>query len=246
MKILLLPVVGVTTFFIFLLLFTKLVGPIPFSVTSVTTQKSDTFNVSGEGKVTTVPDIALVTAGVQANGQTAKAAQDQINLAINRVSEAVKKLGVDSKDIKTVNYNISPTIDYNLGTQRITGYTASTNLQIKIREIDRSNDILDTATSNGANAVGGISFDIDDKTKFENQARELAVADAKRRAEDASRIAGFRLGRIVNYSENTSGIYPPMPFRATMAADVSENKATQVEPGSNEIVINVTLSYEVQ
>lgn len=245
-KILLLPVIGATTFFILLFTFTKIFGPIPFAVNSVTTTKSDTFNVSGEGKATAAPDAAMVTVGIQANGSTVKAAQDQINATINKVSEAVKSLGVDEKDIKTTNYNINPDYDYTGGSQRIKGYSASTNLSIKVREIDKINGVIDGATANGANQVGGISFDIDDKTKLENEAREKAVADAKEKAENASKIAGFKLGRIVNYSENFGGYPIPMFMRAQGAAEVIDSKTTQVEPGSTEIVVNVTLSYEIQ
>lgn len=243
-RILLLPVIGATTFFILLFSFTKLFGPIPFAVNSVTTAKSDTFNVSGEGKVSAPPDTAFVTVGIAANGATVKAAQEQINATINKVSEAVKSLGVDEKDIKTTDYNINPDYDYTGGSQRIKGYSASTNLSIKVREIDKINSVIDGATASGANQVGGISFDIDDKTKLENEAREKAVEDAKRKAENASKIAGFQLGRIVNYSENFGG-YPI--YMRTMAVGASEdNKTTQVEPGSSEIIVNITLSYEIQ
>lgn len=244
-KILLLPVIGVTTFFILLFSFTKIFGPIPFSVSSVTTTKSTTFDVTGEGKVTVSPDIALVTVGVQVNGQTVKAAQDEINAAINKVSEAVKKLGIDAKDIQTTNYNINPSYDYTNG-QKITGYSASTNLQIKVRKLELANSVIDTATANGANQVGGISFNVDDPTKLENEARTKAVADAKKKAEDASKIAGFKLGRIVNYSENQTGVPGPVPLRAMSIDKAIGGTPTQVEPGSSEITVSVTLSYDIQ
>lgn len=245
-KILLLPVIAATTFFILLFTFTKIFGPIPFSFTSVTTTKSDTFNVSGEGKVNASPDIALVNLGVQATGSTVKAAQDEMNSAINRVSQAIKALGVEKEDIQTTNYNVYPNTDYITGSQRITGYTASTNLSIKVREIDKANAVIDEATKNGANQIGGVSFDIDDKTKLENEAREKAVKDAKSKAEQAAKIAGFKLGRLVNYTEDFGGYPVPMALRAMGAPEAVSDKATQIEPGSNEIIVNVTLSFEIQ
>ncbi len=244
-RLLLLPVIGATTFFILLFTFTKLFGPIPFAVNSVTTTKSTTFDVTGEGKVTAVPDVAVVTVGIQANGTTVKAAQDQINSTINKVSEAIKKLGVDSKDIKTTNYNVNPSYDFTSG-QKITGFLANTNLQIKVRQLEKANSVIDTATANGVNQVGGINFDIDEKTKLENEARQKAVDQAKKKAQDASKIAGFKLGRIINYSENTGGLPRPIPMRAMGAVDKLETQPTQVEPGSQEITILVTLSYEIQ
>ncbi len=245
-KIFLLPIIGATTFFILLFSFTKIFGPIPFAVNSVTTTKSTTFDVTGEGKVTAFPDIALVTVGIQANGPTVKQAQDQINSTINKISNAFKKLGVDSKDIKTTNYNINPIRgDFNNGPAKITGYEANTNLQIKVRQLDRANSVIDSATANGANQIGGISFDIDDRTKLENEARQKAVDEAKKKATDASKIAGFKLGRIINYSENSGGI-TPMPYRAMAVDKAMGGPPTQIEPGSTDITITVTLSYEIQ
>lgn len=244
-RILFLPIIGVTTFFVLLLLFTKLIGPIPFSVTSVTTTKSDTFQVTGEGKVSVPPDVALINVGVQAQASSVKEAQEQLNFNINKVSEAIKKVGVDQKDIQTTNYNISPHYDYTSASQRITGYTASSNLSIKVRQIDKANSVIDAATANGANLVGGIAFEVDDKTKAENEVREKAVAEAKRKAEQSAKIAGFKLGRIINYNENFVGGPIPIPLRIAEGA-AQEITPTQIEPGSNEIRVAVTLSYEIQ
>ena len=191
------PVVGAATFFILLFTFTKLFGPIPFSVNSVTTTKSTTFDVTGEGKISVKPDIASVSLGIRTQVQTVKGVQDQINSTINKVSAAIKELGVDTGDIQTTNYSIYPDYDYSGSSQRIKGYSASTNLSIKVRDTDKVNSVIDAATSNGANEVLGISFEVDDETKAENEAREKAVADAKRKAQDAAKIAGFRLGRII-------------------------------------------------
>ena len=248
-------VAPILAFFVMLLIYTKAVGPIPFSVNSITTTKSDTFNVTGEGMVAAKPDIATLTAGISAQAPTVKSAQDQVSLNINKVSEAIKKLGVEEKDIQTQNYQINPNYDFQGSTQRITGYSASTNLAVKVRNINLINQVIDEATANGANQVGSISFDVDDepvgsqtlstKTKLENEARQKAVADAKNKAENAAKIAGFRLGKIVNYSENFEGI--PQPTRAmTLAAPGGGPKnETAVEPGSSEVKVVVTLSYEI-
>lgn len=230
-------------FFLFLFVYTKLAGPIPFSVNSVTTNKTDSFSVTGDGKVTAKPDLATINVGVSAQGTTVKLVQDQMNSAINKVSQAIKNLGVEAKDIQTSNYNVNPSYDFNGGSQRINGYQASTNLVIKVRNLDKVNSVIDEATANGANQVGGINFDVDDKTQAENEARSQAVAQAKRKAEEAAKIAGFSLGKIINYSENFGS--NPRPI-AIMAADKAQGSATQVEPGSSEIQVSVTLSYEVK
>lgn len=239
------PFAWILTFFILLFLYTKFIGPIPFSVNSVITQKSTTFDVTGEGKVSVKPDIAVVNVGVQANGATVKTAQDQLNSNINKVSDAIKKLGIDAKDIQTTSYSIQPNYDFREGSQKVTGYSASSNLNIKVRQADKVNAVIDAATSNGANQVGGIGFDVDDKTKAENEAREKAVADAKKKAEQTAKVVGFKLGRIINFSENFGGFIRPLPVGA-ISLESKEVPPTMLEPGSSEITLTVTLSYEIR
>lgn len=230
--------------FVLLFLFLKITGPLPFSVNSVSTQKTDTFNVTGEGKVSIKPDVATVTVGISVSAPTVKEAQDQINANINKVSQGIKSLGISDKDIQTTNYNINPNYDYKTSIQQITGYSANTNLLIKVRNLDNVNSVLDTATKMGANQVGGVNFDVDDKTKAENEARAKAVANAKTKAIDAAKIAGFRLGKIVNYQENSNDF--PRPVSMLFSAMEAKTTApTQVEPGSTDITITVTLSYEI-
>lgn len=238
---------AVIVFFLSLFVYTKLAGPIPFSLSSVVTTKTDTFTVTGEGKSTVVPDIAVVNAGVQAQGASVKQVQQELNTKINAVTDRIKKLGIDSKDIQTTNYSVSPTYDYRLGNQKITGYQANTNITVKVRVMDKANDVIDAATQAGANQIGGVTFDVSDKTKAENEARTQAVAEAKRKAEIAAKTAGFSLGRVIDYSENPGGVPRPVPMyaKADMAGG-AESAPTQIEPGSSEMTVSVSLSYEIR
>lgn len=237
---------AVIIFFIALFAFIKLVGPIPFSLSSVVTQKTDSFTVSGEGKATIIPDIAVVSVGVQAQGASVKIVQQELNSKINKISDAVKKLGIDKADIQTANYNLSPMYDYRNGNQKITGYEANSTLTIRVKNIDKANDVVDAATANGANQIGGISFDVADKTKAENDARALAVAQAKKKAEVAAKTAGFTLGRVINYSEGSGNSPRPYPMMAKADAVEVGMAPTQIEPGSSEVVMTVSLSYEIR
>ena len=232
-------------FFLALFAYVKFAGPIPFSVNSITTSKSDTFNVTGEGKVNITPDIAVVSAGIIADGATVKAAQDQINNVVKKVSDTVKALGVNSEDIQTTNYNINPKYDYTSGSQRVTGYTANTTLTIKVKDLDKINSVINAATANGANQINGLSFDVEDKQKAENEAREKAVADAKKKAESAAKVAGFTLGSLINYHESFDEPTIFLQRGGSLSKDVSVSE-TRVEPGSTEITVSVTLSYEVR
>lgn len=238
---------AIILFFVSLFAYTKLAGPIPFSMTSIVTSKTDSFTVTGEGKATVVPDVAVVSAGVTAQGSSVKRVQEEMNTKSNAIIANVKKLGVDAKDIQTSNYSIYPTYDYSGGNQRITGYQGNSTITVKVRDMDKANGVIDGATAGGANQVSGISFDVSDKTKAENEAREKAVAEAKKKAETAAETAGFTLGRVINYSENQGGM-PPRPYYAKMDAAMGapERAETPVEPGSSEITVTVSLSYEIR
>lgn len=231
-------------FFVTLFAYTKLAGPIPFSVDSVTTNKSDLFTVSGEGKSSAKPDSAVVRVGVQATGQTAKTVQETMNTNINKVTDAIKKLGVADADIKTENYTVNPNIDY-AQNQRITGYSANTTITVKMKEAEKANQVIDAGISNGATQIGGVTFEVADKAKAENEAREKAVTDAKKKAENASKVADFKLGRLVNYSEDNYQGDVARPY-ALESKDMAVSNPTNLEPGTNEIKITVYLSYEIK
>lgn len=246
---------SILVFFALLFGFTKLLGPIPFDINSVTTSKSDAFSVSGEGKVDVKPDSATVRLGVVARGASAEGAKASLNTNINKVIEAIKVLGVDEKDIKTENFNIYP--EYGnlkplpaevpvLDQDRITAYSANTNISVTVKSEDLANKIVDIGVENGANQVGGVEFKVKDKSTALNSARELAVEDARKKAEDASRIAGFKLGKVINYSETEGGVYPRVFMSAAKDTAQGGGEPTRVQPGENEIMVTVTLSYEIR
>ena len=237
----------ILSFFVSLFLYTKFVGPLAFSVTNTTLDKTDTFTVTGEGTTVVKPDIANVTAGIESTGATVSQAQNQANQVMNSIVMSLRNLGINTdKDVKTINYNVSPTYDWTGGKQRITGYTTSTNINIKVRDIDKVNQVIDVATANGANQVGGITFDVDDKTKAENEARKEAVSEAKQKAQQAASIAGFRLGKIINYSENNEIPPRPMMYEGMSVAKANDvAPTTQIQTGSSEIKITVSLSYQI-
>lgn len=225
----------------------RFLGPIPLSISQTTTNKQSAFDVTGTGEVTTDPDRALVSLGVQFTDDTVTKVQEKGNKTMKMVTDDFGKLGIAKADIKTNNYSLYPAYDYRSGTQKITGYNLNISLQVTIKDFTKINDVMDTATRDGVNQVGGVSFTLsDDKKKtIENQAREQAIARAKEKADSLARIAGMRLGKIVNISENTNGFPRPIPMMAKEAiAPVGLGGGTDVQPGSTTFSMMVTLSYE--
>lgn len=230
-------------FFITLGVYTKLVGPIEFRVNQISTQKTATFDVSGEGSVAVIPDQAEITLGLTITKPTVAAAKDQVNTIINGITQALKDSGVGETDIKTTNYSINPDYDYRSGNNRITGYTVSVHLLVKFTDFDTLNQAIDRGAALGANQIGGVAFSLTDtaKAKAETEARQQAVAAAKQKAASLATAAGIKLGRIVNVQENSFA--PPRPIYALETAS-AELAPTQLPPGTTEVKLTVTLSYE--
>lgn len=243
-------IISIVIFFILLFIFAKWGPAINFSTT--TQSKGEPLIVSGEGKVFVTPDIAKVTVGIQETGTSLASVQESANKKSQALVDTIRKLGIDKEDIKTTSYNLYPQYDYLTSTtNRITGYQISTNYEIKVKDFDKVNEVLVTATSVGANMVGSVSFEVNDQIKKEklNEARKLAVAEAKTKATGLADAAGIALGRIVNISENQSAAAGARPVYTANEADMLEKSAvTQpaIEAGQTEIKITVSLSYETR
>jgi uncharacterized protein len=230
--------------FIVFFLYVKFVGPVPFSVNSVQTTKTNLFSVSGTGKVTGIPDTAVVSIGVTKTASTVALAQNQTNTAANKIIQDLKNLGIAEKNIKTTDYNVNPNYDYTMG-QNITGYTVTQTLEASIAPIDVANKAIDVATADGANLVNGVTFTFNDKTKkdLEDKAREEAVDMAKEKADSLAKATGIRLGRIVDVQESNG--YQPRPIlMEAQSVGNAKSAPTQLSPGENSISIDITLSYE--
>lgn len=221
-------------------------------IQSVVTQKQDLFTVSGEGKVTVVPDTGIVDLGVSSNRSTVKEAQNEANTVISNISKALRELGIDAKDIKTSNYSVYPQYDYTSGSAgRITGYQVNVNLNVTVREMDKLNDAVDLATNNGANTVGGVQLTVDETKRKElmQEARDAAVKEAKTKAESLAKAAGISLGKIVNVVESENPMYPgPLMYAKDLALEASggAGNPTNIQAGSTDITTSVTLFYETR
>lgn len=235
-------------FFLAASIYSKFGNPLPFSVNSNVTNKTDIFTVTGEGTLSIQPDIAYVNVGIQKTASTVKQVQLQTNEAMDKIISGLKTVGIDSKNIKTSNYSINPTYDWTSGTQKITGYSADTQLKIKITDIDKINQVIDSATTNGANQVNNVSFDVDNRDAAEETARKDAVAQANNKAKAAAEAAGFKLGKIISYSEssNDNNFVRPVTYSLKAASGVADEAvATNLQTGSEEIKIVVAISYQI-
>lgn len=211
---------------------------------------SEQITVSGTGKVTATPDVAEISIGTISQSATVNQATKDNTDKMNKIVDAVKnEFKIDAKDVQTSNYNVSPNYDYTDGRQRITGYTVSQSLSVKVRDFTKTGDLLGRATELGANSVSGPVFTIDNPEKFQEEARAIAIKQAKEKASVLAGQVGIKLGRIVSYSEGNNGTVIPLYAKAEMSALGSARDAAMpapvIESGSQDIQIDVSISFEL-
>ena len=207
---------------------------------------SDTFAVSGTGKVYAKPDIGVADVAISVQGATSSSAQDEANKKSKTVIEYLKNAGIKSDDIKTSGYNIYPQYDYSNGRNRINGYQVTQSLTIKIRDLDKVNTIIDGVVDAGANQVSSVRFEIDQPEKLQAEAREKAIAEAKGKAEELANQLGIKLGGIVNFYESSNS-YPPMAYGMGGGGDMMKAvPSVELPSGQNEIAISVTITYQIR
>jgi uncharacterized protein len=205
-------------------------------------------SLSGHGEVRAVPDLAMINVGVTSSAATARAALDANTKAMTKLMADLKAAQIDDKDIATSNFSVNPRMDYGQnGGQppKVVGYDVSNTVSIIMRKIDGLGTLLDKAVSSGSNQINGISFSVSKPDEAMDQARILAVADAKHKAQILSGSAGVKLGDIVSISENTNAVEPPMMYARAkaMAADAAPVPIAQ---GTQVISVDVNINWEIK
>jgi uncharacterized protein len=238
-------ILAVIVFFMLLFVYTKIAGPIPFTVNNINTLNSTPFEVSGNGKSAAAPDTVVINLGVTQTGTTVAQAQAKTNEASAKITKSLKELGIKEKDIKTTNYSVTPDYSFTGDRQKTTGYTVTQNFEVK-SPIEKTNDVVDSATNSGANLVGNISFTLNDAKRkaLTNLARQEAVNNAKASAQGLAKASGIKLGKIINVRESTGEIMP-RPILMDAKTVVGESApTTNITAGESNVEVMVTLTYQ--
>jgi hypothetical protein len=210
----------------------------------------DTINVSGEGSYLVQPDVVKLNVGVEIKAATVSEAQTKAAEQMKAITDALKNNGVKQEDISTAYYNLNPNYIYPTqpgGRPTLDGYQVSTAVAVTIREVSKTGTIIDAAGVAGATQIGNIQFTVSNTAEALKQARQLAMADAKVKAEQLASAGNVKIGKVVDVTEVNGNI----PFiaggkGAEMAAPVAQNQSTVIERGQFRIVVNVQVSYAIE
>lgn len=217
---------------------------ISYPISVSTSQVSRELSVVGEGKVEVIPDTAIVEVGITVNNiDTAKDAQNELTITNNQIIEALKKIGIAQKDIKTTNISVYPNYDYQSGTS-IVGYNGNANLSVTVKKVDMASTVVDVATQNGANEVHGPNFTLDKPEKYREQARNKAIQNAKQQAEKLAKSLDIKLGKVVNMVESSQSPASYDRYAAESMMMSGGAGGPSYEPGNQTITSIVTLYFE--
>jgi uncharacterized protein YggE len=205
-------------------------------------------SVTGVGEVAVAPDMATVTLSILREGETARQALDAANEAVAAVIAALKEEGIAARDLQTTGLSVQPDYAYPQPTEpqaapRITGYRVMNTITARLRDLTKVGAVIDRAVTLGVNQGGDIVFGNADPKPVLEQARKLAVEDARARAEVLVGAAGTTLGGLVEIVEGSGG-EPPRPMDAKIlrmeAAD-----SVPVEAGENTYRVQVEVTWSL-
>lgn len=202
-----------------------------------------TVTAGGTGQVAAAPDMAEMFFGASVLAEDAKDALSQASSTAEAITAAVKGAGVATDDIQTANVSVWPEQSGDGEKVTVTGYRASIQVRVKLRDIEKIGDVVAAASDAGANEIGGPTFTLADDTDVRNDAIEIAISDARKRGEVMAKAAGKSLGEIISVSETNVSI-PPLYY--DMSARAVAESAVPIEPGQLDVSTQVTVVFELK
>ena len=204
--------------------------------------------VTGQGEVSVVPDIAVISLGIESEDDSVATARDRAAAAMNDVMDTLSSNGIADKDIQTQYFNIQQVRRWDRETEEevVTGYRVTNTVKVTVRDMDKVGTIIDAVTDAGGDLtrINGINFSIDDPDEYYEEAREEAMTDAKNKAEQLAKLANVSLGAATYISEGT--FYAPVA-RAEMAIGYDEGASysTSISPGELDISLTIQVAYAI-
>jgi uncharacterized protein YggE len=209
---------------------------------------SRSLSVNGVGTAYLTPDIAYIYIGVHNEGPVASEVVAANKTQTQSVLDALKKAGVEEKDLRTTNFSIYPSQQYDAaGKQTGTNYMVDNTVYVTVRNLDGLGALLDDTISAGANSINSIQFDVADKSAAVKEARSKAVEDAKSQAKELADTAGVSLGEIqsISFYDNT-----PVPMAEGKGGGgggaMAASAPVSIQPGQLTISVSVSATYSIR
>ncbi|AKM84050.1 TPA: hypothetical protein DCZ46_01835 [Candidatus Campbellbacteria bacterium] len=216
-----------------------------------------TITFTGKGEVFAIADVATFNFSVVEISSTVAKAQEDSAKKINAIMGYLKEQGIEEKDIKTANYNVYPKYEWRRdtvceggfcsdGKNVLVGYEASQTITVKVRDTEKSGTLLTGVGELGASNISGLTFSVDDEEASKREARKLAIEDAQNKAKELAKDLDVKLVRIVSFNE--SGDFPVYAYdkEVSMGMGGAEAVPPQIPVGENQIISNVSITYQIK
>ena len=202
-------------------------------------------SVSGQGRADVAPDMAVVNIGIVTTGKTAQLAQAENARVASDVTAALGQLGIFSKDIQT-HYTMSPV--YEKGDYRkAVGYRANNTVTVTVNDVAKAGQVIDAALKSGATDVNGLSFGLKDAKSVRNTALQMAVQDARSKADAIAAALGVKIVGIQNVKEDGGNFARYEVANARLAKlDGAAMADTPVNAGTVEVNAEVHIDFQIQ
>ena len=229
------------------------VGLLALACTETTVLQSDRdqspgISVSGIGSVFGEPDVAILTLGVEAQADSVGEARSMAADAMDAMLTVLKEGGVEDSDIQTTRFSVEPRYNFRDGEQELIGFFVNNLVTVKIRDIDETGTLIDDVVEAGGDLtrVQNLRFTIDDPEELQQEARRLAMENAKSKAETLADAGGVELGTPRSISESGGARSLDFSERAFLADSLTAGASTAIEIGELEVQIQVQVVYGLE
>ena len=219
----------------------------PSALTRYGAAQGATVSVTGSATILAPADTATVRLGVTESAQNVLEAQSAMNAKIEAIRQALLESGIEEKSINTDRLNIYTNYSYaDDGTERVSGYTASSTLSIVTPDMESTGAIIDTAFTAGANTLNGIEFSVENTETIMDEAYVQAMLDAHDKAELLAQTEGASVRGVVSIEQGGAYSYDSLSNAPRMEATASKDAGTFVQAALIEVSASVSVTYELQ
>lgn len=207
-------------------------------------------NVVGTGEISITPDIAYLSIGVTSQADTAQAAQKANAAKMKKLNDLLKNTWkIADKDIKSTQFYVQPNYTYTEKEgQKVKGYNANHTIQVTYRDLTKIGELLDAASSVGANNIDNVRFSIENRDQFETQVIEKAMANANLKANAIAKAANRQLGMVLTVSQGDLGnsvVYAQTEMLMNSKSSM-DSASSAVEAGEVKVATQLSVQYEIK
>jgi uncharacterized protein YggE len=205
-------------------------------------------SVVGVGEISVVPDVAVISLGVQSQAETVAEAQQQADTAMDAIMNVLDSHSIEDKDIQTSRYSIQPVREYKEDETVIVGYLVTNTVSVKVRDVDDAGSVIDDVAAAGGDytIINSVSFTVDEPEDYYEDARKEAMEDAESKAQQLADLGGVNLGAPISIKEVTSYYNGNTIYYDGALSEAGATPSAAISAGETEVTLSVEVVYNIE